>query len=136
MNHAGSTVATIPGYFTSSNVTDFSFGAIDTRGSGHLQIIGAINSSAELTTPSFLEESDDTLSWSTIPGYNGGTDWSFTTQAASAANPRVVLNVPLSGRKRYIRGTLTMSSASRGVVVAILGDKADAPESFSYPVVG
>ena len=75
----------------------------DTAGYNYLTLVGTFGGTAAgLTgTTTILEESDDNSTYTTV---STGITLSTTTTAASVA--KIVWNVDLRGRKRYIRPTV------------------------------
>jgi hypothetical protein len=100
----------------------------DTLGFNFAKIICLSSSTGTVSsgTNNKVEEGDTTSSYATFAGYIQGTDWtgSGTTNATSLA--KLIFNVDLRGRKRYIKTTFTHATAGVGsVILAELSNPGD-----------
>ena len=117
---------------------------VDTRGFSFAKIVGLSSSTGTLSTGTNnqIEESDNnTASFATFSGFVQGTDWTGSTATNSTQNAKVLWNIPLQGRKRYLKVTFTHATAGVGeVLVAELERPANgistAAEAFESTNVG
>lgn len=74
-----------------------------------------------------LQHSDTAGSGHTaIPGFTAGTDWTPTSSATLTNNAKVIYNVDLRGKKRYLKVTASGGSVfTTGVLVCTLTNPAD-----------
>ena len=101
--------------------------SIDTRGFSYCQIVGFNNAAAGLHTTAantILEESDDNSSFATIT-----TGLTPLTTASAASIAKVVWNVDLRGRKRYLKPTTGYAATNALSLIAVLHNGADAPNT-------
>ena len=101
--------------------------SIDTRGFSYCQIVGFNNAAAGLHTSAantILEESDDNSSFATIT-----TGLTPLTTASAASIAKVVWNVDLRGRKRYLKPTTGYAATNALSLIAVLHNGADAPNT-------
>ncbi len=99
--------------------------SIDTRGFSYAQIVAFNNAAAGLHTAAsntVLEESDDNSTWATVV-----TGLTPATTAAAATVAKVVWNVDLRGRKRYLKPTTGYAASNSLSIVAVLHEGSDAP---------
>lgn len=124
MNLSGST----------SGVTTLT-GSVDCRNYGYAQISVIANSTAAVHTTAAnnaLEESDDNSTWSAISAAAPGTGFTPTTVTVASTGPKIIYNVDLRGRKRYLKVTCGFAATATGVgIVADLSRPTDAPVSAS-----
>lgn len=99
-------------------------GSVDALGFRAIRISAYSDSVAAPTTASILEESDDELSWSEVPGTTPAVDW--TPVGNTTEQPKIAWYVDLRGRKRYLRATCAYAGKlSDTFLVADLVDPAD-----------
>lgn len=101
--------------------------SIDTRGFSYCQIVGFNNAAAGLSATAantILQESDDDSSWATIT-----TGLTPLTTASAASIAKVVWNVDLRGRKRYLKPTTGYAATNALSLIAVLHNGADAPNT-------
>jgi hypothetical protein len=101
--------------------------SIDTRGFSYCQIVGFNSAAAGLHTTAantILQESDDDSSWTTIT-----TGLTPLTTASAASIAKVVWNVDLRGRKRYLKPTTGYAATNSLSLIAVLHNGADAPNT-------
>lgn len=110
-------------------------GSVDCKGFGYAQIMVVANSTAAVHTTSSnnaLEESDDNLAYSAIAAAASGTGYTPTTVTVASTGPKIIYNVDLRGRKRYLKVTAGLAATATGVgLIAHLTKGADAPSSTS-----
>lgn len=94
---------------------------VDTRGFSFAKIVGLSSSTGTLSTGTNnqIEESDTTVAttFATFTGFVQGTDWTGSTATNSTQNAKVLWNIPLQGRKRYLKVTFTHATAGVGEVL-------------------
>jgi hypothetical protein len=101
--------------------------SIDTRGFSYAQIVGFNNAAAGLHTTAantVLEESDDNSTWTSV-----ATGLTPATTAAAATVAKVVWNVDLRGRKRYLKPTTGYAASNSLSILAVLHEGLDAPNT-------
>jgi len=101
--------------------------SIDTRGFSYAQIVGFNNAAAGLHTTAantVLEESDDNSTWTSV-----ATGLTPATTAAAATFAKVVWNVDLRGRKRYLKPTTGYAASNSLSILAVLHEGSDAPNT-------
>jgi len=102
-------------------------GTVDTRGFRAARIQMCSASTGAPTTNTKLEQSDDNSTWEAIPGIVRGVDYTLSTATNSTTLAKVVWDVSLLGRKRYLRATVEHATSGRGAITAVLFDPYDAP---------
>lgn len=116
--------------------------SVDTKGFSFAKLIFVSNSTGTLSgTNTFLEESDNaTAGFATVSGYNVSTDFTASTATNSTAEGKVLFNVDLRGRKRYLKATVTHATGGNGAWVVDLSEPANglstAAEYGAQNVVG
>jgi hypothetical protein len=104
--------------------------SIDTLGFNFARIIclatGTPGLSTVLTNNS-LEESDNNSSWSAIPEAAAGTAYTPLSATVATTEARLVYEVSLVGRKRYLKPTLGLNVTTTPIIAVELGLAADAP---------
>lgn len=85
------------------------------------------NSLGTVLTNHALQHSDTAGSGHTaIPGFTAGTDWTPSSAATSTNNAKIIYNVDLRGKKRYLKVTTVGGSIfTTGVLVCTLTNPAD-----------
>lgn len=110
-------------------------GSIDTRGYSYAQILVVASSNAAVHTTAAnnaLEESDDNSSFSAISAAASGTGYTPTTVTVASTGPKIVYNVDLRGRKRWLKVTAGLAATANSIsIVGVLGRGSDAPTSAS-----
>jgi hypothetical protein len=93
---------------------------VDTKGFSFAKILCLSSSTGTVSTGSnnTIEDSDNsTASFATFAGFVQGTDWTGSTSTNSTQNAKVLWNIPLQGRKRYLKVTFTHATAGVGSVL-------------------
>jgi hypothetical protein len=73
-----------------------------------------------------VEEGDTTSSYATFAGAIQGTDWTAVTTTNATSLAKLIFNVDLRGRKRYLKTTFTHATAGVGeVIIAELSNPGD-----------
>jgi len=123
MNTANSFAA-----LTSASITSMT-GTVDTFGFRYASISGFADSTSGLHTTAannLLAESDDNSTFSTITAAVAGAAFTPTSAALSTSLAKVTYNVDLRGRKRYLKCTLALGTASPAAqLVCILSQPVD-----------
>ena len=108
-------------------------GSVDTRGFGYISIAVLANSTAAVHTTvanNSLEESDDNSTFTAISAAAPGTGFTPSTVTVVSSGPKIIYNVDLRGRKRYLKVTVGLAATATGVgIVADLSRASDAPVS-------
>lgn len=100
-------------------------GTIDTLGFRYASIAvlgsGDTHSASTTLTNHAVEQSDASGSgFAAISGFTAGTDWTPTTTAIGTTTAKIVYNVDLRGKKRYLKVTFGANSGSYLSVVGVL----------------
>lgn len=117
---------------------------VDTKGFSFAKIacLSSSTGTAATGTNNKIEESDASGgTYATFAGYVQGTDWTGSTLTNSTSNPKVLYNVPLQGRKRFLKVTFGhATTAVSQMIVAELERPANgistAAEAFESTDVG
>lgn len=108
-------------------------GSIDTKGFGYTSIAVLANSNAAVSTTvahNSLEESDDNSTFTAISAAAPGTGFTPSTVTVASTGPKIIYNVDLRGRKRYLKVTVGLAATATSVgIVADLARASDAPVS-------
>jgi len=108
-------------------------GSIDTKGFSYLSIGVLANSTAAVHTTvanNALEESDDNSTFSAISAAASGTGFTPTTVTVASSGPKIIYNVDLRGRKRYLKVTVGLAATATSVgIFGTLSRASDAPVS-------
>lgn len=106
--------------------------AIDTRGFNFARIIclAAVTNTNGLSTTNannILEESDitDATGYSSIAAAGAGTAYTPTSAATGTTVAKLVYEIDLRGRKRYLKPTFTQGATGHHFIVAELGMASD-----------
>ena len=100
----------------------------DTLGFNFAKIICLSSSTGTVSsgTNNKVEEGDTTSSYATFAGAIQGTDWSGSTTSNATSLAKVIWNVDLRGRKRYLKTTFTHATAGVAeVIIAELSNPGD-----------
>lgn len=106
-------------------------GAVDCQGFRFARIQFTSASTGAPATSTKLEHSDDNSTWSSITGLVLGTDYTLSTATNASTRPKVVWDVNLAGKKRYLKATVEHATSGRGSLQAILLDPIDGVSSPS-----
>ena len=99
--------------------------SIDTRGFSYCQIVASAsitNGISGTAANTVLEESDNNSSWASVT-----TGLAHATTSAAVDVAKVVYNIDLRGRKRYLKPTVGLTATAGMAITAILHNGADAP---------
>lgn len=117
---------------------------VDTKGFSFAKILGLASSNGALSsgTNNKIEEADAaTGTYATFAGFVQGTDWTAVATTNNTQNAKVIWNIPLQGRKRFLKVTFThATTAASQMLVAELERPANgistAAEAFEFSDVG
>ena len=87
---------------------------VDTKGFSFAKILCLSSSTGTVSTGTNnkIEDADaSTGTFATFAGFVQGTDWTGSTSTNSTQNAKVLWNIPLQGRKRYLKVTFTHATA-------------------------
>jgi len=93
---------------------------VDTKGFSFAKILCLSSSTGTVSTGTNnkIEDADaSTGTFATFAGFVQGTDWTGSTSTNSTQNAKVLYNMPLQGRKRYLKVTFTHATAGVGSVL-------------------
>jgi hypothetical protein len=93
---------------------------VDTKGFSFAKILCLSSSTGTVSTGTNnkIEDADaSTGTFATFAGFVQGTDWTGSTSTNSTQNAKVLWNIPLQGRKRYLKVTFTHATAGVGEVL-------------------
>ena len=111
---------------------------VDRKGFDEVSFCVLQATAAATTKPIILTiaEGDTTAAFTTISGYNGGTNATNSPQTVEAptsatACPPMILNVDCLGKKRFLRLQVTPGTTQVLGAVAVLGRPAIGPDSLN-----
>ena len=122
------TKTVVGGFSASTSGVSTLTAEFDTLGFNFAKIIvlSSTTHTISATTNNKLEEGDTTSSYATFAGYIQGTDWTGASVTNLTSLAKIIYNVDLRGRKRYLKTTFTQGTAAPGVVImAELSNPAD-----------
>lgn len=100
-------------------------GSVDTQGFRFARVQFSSSSTGALTTNTKIEQSDDNSTWESIPGLVQGTNYTLSGSTNATTKPKIIYNVSMLGKKRYLKITIEHATSGRGRIDAILSDPAD-----------
>ena len=101
--------------------------SFNTVGFNYCQIVAFGNATTGLSgTNTILEESDDDSSFSSVP-----LGITIATTSAAVSVAKVVMNVDLRGRKKFLKPTISVGATQNLNFLAILHNGGDAPATAS-----
>jgi len=101
---------------------------IDTKGFNFARIICLANTNVGLSTTAAnnkLEESDDTTTYVTIAAAGAGTAYTPTSATVATSLAKLVYEVDLRGRRRYLKPTFSTGATSELLIIAELSQPSD-----------
>ena len=110
-----------------TNVTTLT-ASIDTRGFSYARIYCIANSTAAVHTTgsnNILQESDDNAAFTTITAAGSGTAYTPTTNTVATTLAKIVYEVDLRGRKRYLKPTFGLAATSEPIIMVELSEPSD-----------
>jgi hypothetical protein len=112
---------------TEDEATTFS-GYVDTLGYRRARILFTSGSSARITTCA-LTHSDDASTDVAIPGIVLGTNYTVVAKPNNPELPKMIWDVNLAGKKRYLHASVTINGTGRSQICAMLFDPIDGATS-------
>lgn len=103
--------------------------SIDCRGYNFARIICIATGNPGLSTVvanNILEESDNNSTWTGISAAAAGTAYTPSSATVATTEAKLVYEVDLRGRKRYLKPTFTLHATSTPVIQVELGLASDA----------
>lgn len=100
-------------------------GSVDTQGFRFARVEFSSSSTGAMTTNTKIEQSDDNSTWESIPSLVRGTDYSLSAATNLTTKPKIVWNVSMLGKKRYLKVSVEHATAGRGRFHATLSVPAD-----------
>lgn len=101
-------------------------GSVDTQGFRFARVVFTSASTGALTTNTKIEHSDNNSTFEAIPGLVQGTDYTLSAVTNASTKPKIIWNVSLLGKKRYLKATVENATSGRCQLNATLLDPADA----------
>jgi len=102
--------------------------SIDTRGFSFARIYCFANSSVAVhttTSNNILQESDDNSTFTTISAAGAGTAYTPTTNTIATTLAKIIYEVDLRGRKRYLKPTFGLGATTEPFIAVELCEPAD-----------
>ena len=102
--------------------------SIDTRGFSYARIYCIGNTTAGLSTTladNILQESDDNTTFATITAAGAGTAYTPTTATIATTLAKIVYEVDLRGRKRYLKPTFRTHVTTEPIIMVELSEPSD-----------
>lgn len=100
-------------------------GSVDTQGFRFARIQFTSASTGAPTTNCKLEQSDNNSTWEPIVGVVLGTDYTLSAATNLSTRPKIIWDLNLAGRKRYLRATVEHATSGRCQLNALLLDPID-----------
>lgn len=100
-------------------------GVVDTQGFRFARIMFCSGSEGRLFTGTKLEHSDDNANWSAIPKLVNEVDYDLSKNPNDTTQPKIIWDISMTGRKRYLRATITHADTGRGQLTATLVEPID-----------
>jgi len=109
-----------------SNVT----ASIDTLGFSFARIYclsNGVNTGLSTTTANntLAENDDNSTNWTTITAAGSGTAYTATTTTQTTTLAKIIYEVDLRGRRRYLRPTFTLNATNEHMIAVELSEPAD-----------
>jgi hypothetical protein len=104
--------------------------SIDCRGFSFARILCISTGNPGLSTVvsnNTLEDSDNNSTWSAIAAAAAGTAYTPSSATVATTEARLIYEVDLRGRKRYLKPTFTLHATTQPIIAVELGLAADAP---------
>jgi lipoprotein-anchoring transpeptidase ErfK/SrfK len=104
--------------------------SIDCRGFSFARILCISTGNPGLSTVltnNTLEDSDNNSTWSPIAAAAAGTAYTPSSVTVATTEARLIYEVDLRGRKRYLKPTFTLHATTQPIIAVELGLAADAP---------
>lgn len=120
MRQNSSFILATTGTATASQVT----ASIDTKGYSFARVLclGLTNVGiSTVLTNNKIEQSDDNATWVAIDGASSGTGYTPASATVSTSVAKIVADIDLVGKKRYLKVTFTPHAGTTCVIAADLG---------------
>jgi hypothetical protein len=104
--------------------------SIDCRGFNFARIICIATANSGLSTvltANTLEDSDNNSTWTPIAAAAAGTAYTPVTTVIATTEAKLIYEVDLRGRKRYLKPTLGLHATTQPIIAVELGLAADGP---------
>jgi hypothetical protein len=111
-------------------VLDQSFGqsftaSVDTQGYRYARIISCSDSAGRLASGTKIEQSDNGVTWEAIPKMVVGVDYFLPEKATSTTQPKIVWDVSMLGKKRFLKATIEQIAEGNSIIMAQLLEPID-----------
>lgn len=111
-------------------VLDQSFGqsytaSLDTQGFRYARIIFCSDSGGRLVSGTKIEQSDKGVIWEPIQKMVAGVDYVLPSKAASTTQPKIVWDVSMIGKKRYLKVSIEQIAEGNSIIMAQLLEPID-----------
>lgn len=103
--------------------------SIDCRGYNFARILCIATGNPGLSTVvsnNILEDSDNNSTWSPIAAAAAGTAYTPASATVATTEAKLVYEVDLRGRKRYLKPTFTLHATTQPIIAVELGLASDA----------
>lgn len=95
-------------------------GTVDTQGFRFCRIICAHATNVVVNTNVFVEHSDDNSTYTPIPNIVAGVDYTLSTATNSTTKAKVIWDINLQGKKRYLKAKCGTGSGRTFLVATLL----------------
>jgi hypothetical protein len=104
--------------------------SIDTRGYSFARVycilgLGATTGLSTTLANNTLADSDDGSNFTTITAAGAGTAYTPTTTATGTTIAKIIYEVDLRGRRRYLKPTFTANAGGEHIIMAELSEPSD-----------
>lgn len=103
--------------------------SIDTKGFSFARIYCIANSNVAVHTTAanntLAENDDNSTNWTTISAAGAGTAYTPTTNTIATTLAKIVYEVDLRGRKRYLKPTFGLGATTEPIIAVELSEPAD-----------
>jgi hypothetical protein len=111
-------------------VLDQSFGqsftaSVDTQGFRYARIIFCSDSAGRLVSGTKIEQSDKGVTWEAIPKMITGVDYVLPSKGTSTTQPKIVWDVSMLGKKRFLKATIEQITEGNSIIMAQLLEPID-----------
>jgi hypothetical protein len=106
--------------------------AVDTKGFAFARIMCVGGTTVGLNTTAtnnaIAHNDDNSTNWTTIDALSSGTGYTASTATVASTLAKVLYDVDLRGKKRYLKVTFTTNGASQPTIIADLSMPSDGCE--------
>jgi len=99
--------------------------SVDTQGFRYARIIFCSDSAGRLISGTKIEQSDKGVTWEAIPKMVAGVDYVLPTKATSTTQPKIVWDVSMIGKKRFLKATIEQITEGNSIIMAQLLEPID-----------